>query len=132
MATPGFNSLTSAPSVPSLVGTEPVEFLGRVSNISATDPLCFVKQKQKTVEVFLLFLFTNIPSSVQRTQNEIHSNKGCHAVLTTIKQGNQHAVVNRNPKHNQTKTTIYFSFRHVYVLTKSIPACRSQGVWDEE
>ena len=51
-ATPGFNSLIPAPSVPSLVSTELVELLCRASNVSTTDPYCFVKQKQDTVEVF--------------------------------------------------------------------------------
>ena len=58
-ATPGFNSLISAPSVPSLISTEPVELLCMASNISATDRFCFVKQEQETVEVFLQLLFTN-------------------------------------------------------------------------
>ena len=44
-ATPGFNSLIPAPSVRPLVRIEPVELLGRASNISTTDPFCFVKQK---------------------------------------------------------------------------------------
>ena len=44
-AAPGFNSLIPAPSVPSLISTEPVELLYRASNISSTDPFCFVKQK---------------------------------------------------------------------------------------
>ena len=52
---PRFNSLIPAPSVPSLISTEPVELLCRVSNISFTDPLCLVKQKQETVEDFLQF-----------------------------------------------------------------------------
>ena len=67
---PGFNSLISAPSVPSLISTEPVELLCRASNISSTNPFCFVKQKQETVEAFLQFLFTNMQSSAQRTQNK--------------------------------------------------------------
>ena len=41
-AAPGFNSLIPAPSVPSLISTEPVELLCRASNISSTDPFCFV------------------------------------------------------------------------------------------
>ena len=45
VAAPGFNSLISAPSVPSLISTEPIELLCRISNISSTDPFCFVKQK---------------------------------------------------------------------------------------
>ena len=44
-AAPGFNSLIPAPSVPSLISTEPVEFLCRASTISSTDPFCLVKQK---------------------------------------------------------------------------------------
>ena len=44
-AAPGFNSLIPAPSVPSLISTETVELLCRTSNISSTDPFCFVKQK---------------------------------------------------------------------------------------
>ena len=54
-AASSFNSLIPTPSVPSLIGTEPVELLCRASNISSTDPFCFVKQKQETVEAFLLF-----------------------------------------------------------------------------
>ena len=52
-AAPGFNSLIPAPSVPSLISTEPVEFLCRASNISSMDPFCFVKEKQEAVEAFL-------------------------------------------------------------------------------
>ena len=54
-AAPDFNSLIPAPSVPSLTSTEPVELLCRASNISSTDPFCFVKQKRKqeAVEAFL-------------------------------------------------------------------------------
>ena len=44
-AAPGFNSLIPTPSVPSLISTEPVELLCRTSNITSTDPFCFVKQK---------------------------------------------------------------------------------------
>ena len=55
--TSGFNPLIPAPNVPSLVSTEPVELLCRASNIRTTDPFCFVKQKQETVEVFLLFFY---------------------------------------------------------------------------
>ena len=51
----GLNSLISAPSAPSLISTEPVELLCRASNISYTDPFCFVIQKQETVEAFLQF-----------------------------------------------------------------------------
>ena len=69
-ATPGFNSLILAPSVPSLGSTEPIELLCSASNISTTDSFCFVKQKQGTVEVFLQFLFTNMRSSAQRVRNE--------------------------------------------------------------
>ena len=50
---PGFNFLILAPSAPSLISTEPVELLCRASNISSTDPFCFVKQKQEAVEAFL-------------------------------------------------------------------------------
>ena len=111
-ATPGFNSLISASSIPSLISTEPAELLCRANYISSTDPFCFVKQKQKTVQAFLQFLFTNM----RRTK--IHGDKGCHAALITIKQGNQHAVPNRNPKHNQAETTIHYLFRHVHLLTR--------------
>ena len=44
-AAPGFNSLIPAPSVPSLISTEPVELICGTSNISSTDPFCLVKQK---------------------------------------------------------------------------------------
>ena len=44
-AAPGFISLIPAPSVPLLISTEPVELFCRASNISSTDPFCFVKQK---------------------------------------------------------------------------------------
>ena len=44
-AAQGFNSLIPVPSVPSLISTEPVELLCRASNISSTDPFCFVKKK---------------------------------------------------------------------------------------
>ena len=56
------------------------------------------------------------PPSVRRI--EIHCDKGCHTALITIKQGNQHAVPNRNLKHNQAETTIHYSLRHVHVLTR--------------
>ena len=52
---PGFNSLIPAPSVPSLISTEPVELLCKASNINSTDPFCFVKQKQEAVEALLQF-----------------------------------------------------------------------------
>ena len=80
-ATPGFNSLVPAPSVPSLVSTEPAELLYRASSISTADPFCFVKQQQKTVEAFLQF-FLQIcaaPPSVRRTK--IHGDKGYHTAL---------------------------------------------------
>ena len=54
-AASSFNSLILTPRVPSLIGTESVELFCRASNISSTDPFCFVKQKQETVEAFLLF-----------------------------------------------------------------------------
>ena len=110
-ATPDFNSLVPAPSVPSLISIESVELLCRASNISITNPFCFVKQKQETLEAFSQFLFTNI----RRTK--IHADKGCNTALITIKQGNQHAVPNRNPKHNQAVTKTHYSFRHVHLLT---------------
>ena len=44
-AAPGFNSLIPVPSVLLLISTELVELLCRASNISTTDPFCFVKQK---------------------------------------------------------------------------------------
>ena len=118
--TSGFNPLIPAPNVPSLVSTEPVELLCKASNIRTTDPFCFVKQKQETVEVFLLF-FLQIcaaPSSVRRTK--IHGDKGCPEAIITIKQGNQHAVPNRNPKRNQAETTNLYSFHHVYLLTRIV------------
>ena len=62
-ATPDFNSLIPASSVPSLASTEPVELFCRASNISTTVPFRFIKHKQDTVEIFLLFLFTNMRSS---------------------------------------------------------------------
>ena len=52
-AAPGFNSSIPAPSEPSLISIEPVELLYRASKMSSTDPFCFVKQKQETVEAFL-------------------------------------------------------------------------------
>ena len=67
---PDFYFLIPAPIVPLLVSTETVELFCRASNIGATDPFCFVIQKQQTVEVFLQFLFTNVRSSAQRAQNE--------------------------------------------------------------
>ena len=56
------------------------------------------------------------PPSVRRTK--IHDDKGYHTALITIKQGDQHSGPNRNPKHNQTETKVYYSFRHVDVLTR--------------
>ena len=70
VAAPDSNFLIPAPNVPSLISIEPVELLCRANNISSTDPFCFVKQKQETVEAFLQFLFTNMRSSAQRAQNK--------------------------------------------------------------
>ena len=110
---PDFNSLVPAPSVPSLISIESVELLCRASNISTTNPFCFVKQKQETFEAFLQFLFTNI----RRTK--IHADKGCNTALITIKQENQHAVPNRNPKHNnQAETKIHYSFHLLTIISK--------------
>ena len=64
------SALCPAPSVTSLVCSQPVELFCRASNINITDPICFVKQKQETVEVLSQFLFTNMRSSAQRAQNE--------------------------------------------------------------
>ena len=50
-------------------------------------------------------------------RTKIHGDKGYHTALITIKQGDQHLGPNRNPRHNQAKTKIYYSFRHVDVLT---------------
>ena len=69
-AAPDFNSLISAPSVPSLFTTEPEELPRRASNISCMDSFCFVKQKQETAEAFLEFFFTNMRSSSQRADNK--------------------------------------------------------------
>ena len=57
-AAPGFSSLIPAPSVPSLISTVSVELLCRASNICSRDPLCFVKQKEETVEAFLQFFIS--------------------------------------------------------------------------
>ena len=101
-AAPGFNSLIPAPSVPLFISTEPVELLCRTSNISSTDPFCFVKQKTGSGSSFLAVFYLQIcaaPPSVRRTK--IHDDKGYHTALITIKQGDQHSGPNRNPKHNQ-------------------------------
>ena len=87
-ATPGFNLLISAPSVPSLISTELVELLCRAGNVDTTDLFCFVKQKQKTIEVFQQFLFTNMRSSASVRRTKILGDKGCHTALITIKQEN--------------------------------------------
>ena len=71
VATPGFNSLIPAPSIRSLVSTEPNEFFCRTNNINTVGPFCFAKQKQETVEVFLQLLFTNKRSSAQRARTKI-------------------------------------------------------------
>ena len=101
-AAPGFNSLIPAPSVPSLISTEPVALLCRTSNISSTDSFCFVKQKtgsgRSFLEVFCLQICA-APPSVRRTK--IHGDKSYHTALITIKQGDQHSGPNKNPKHNQ-------------------------------
>ena len=115
--TPHFNSLIPTPSLPSLVCTEPVELLCRISNINTTDPFCFVKKTGNGQSFRATFIckYAQLPS-VRRTKT--HGDKGYHTALITIKQGNQHADPNRNPKRNQADTTIRYSFRHVYVLTK--------------
>ena len=51
-------------------------------------------------------------------RTKIHGDKGYHTALITIKQGDQHSGPNRDPKHNQDKTKIYYLFRHVHVLTR--------------
>ena len=62
-------------------------------------------------------------------KRKFHGNKGCHASLTTIKQGNQHAVPNRNPKHKQIETTIHYSFHLVHILTKNGENIRGQCIY---
>ena len=52
-AAPGLNSLIPAPSVSSLISTEPVELLCRASDISSTDPFSSSNKKQEAVEAFL-------------------------------------------------------------------------------
>ena len=118
-AAPSFNSLIPAPSVPSLISTEPVEWLCRASNISSTDPFCFVKQKTGSRRSFLVVFYLQIcaaPPSGHRMK--IHGNKGYHTALITIKQEDQHSGSNRNPKHNEAETKIHYSFRHGDVLTR--------------
>ena len=86
-AASGFNSLILAPSVPSLISTEPVELLCRTSNISSTDPFCFVKQKTGNGLSFLAVFYLQICAaspSVRKTK--IHGDKGYHTALITIKQ----------------------------------------------
>ena len=51
-------------------------------------------------------------------RTKIRGDKGYHTALITIKQGDQHSGPNRNSKHNQIETKIYYSFRHVDVLTR--------------
>ena len=124
-ATPGFDSDSRAKS---LVSTEPVELFCRASDVSSTVPFCFIiiiilsasSNKNRKRLIFSCSFYLQIcaaPPSVRRTK--IHGDKGCLAVLTTIKQGNQHSGPNRNSKHNQAETTIHFSFCHVHVLTKN-------------
>ena len=102
-----------------LIGTEPVELFCGASIISIADPFDFVKQKQEAVKVFLEFFYRYAQLRPACTQNENSPQKSCLVVLTTIKQGNQNTVPNRNPKHNQVETTTHHSFRHVYALTKN-------------
>ena len=120
VATPGFNSLIPAPSIRSLVSTEPNEFFFAGLTILALWVLSASRNKnRKQWKVscnFYLQISAALPSVRER---KFHGNKGCHAALTTIKKGNQHAIPNRNPKHNQAETTIHYSFRHVFVLTKN-------------
>ena len=118
-AAPGFNSLIPAPSVSSLISTEPVELLCRASNISSTNPFCFVTQKTGSGLSFLAVFCLQIcaaPPSVIRTK--IHGDKCYHTTLITIKHRDQHSGLNRNPKHNQAKTKIHYTFHYVYVLTR--------------
>ena len=49
-------------------------------------------------------------------RTKIRGDKGYHTALITIKQGDQHP--NRNPKHNQIETKIYYSFHQVDALTR--------------
>ena len=121
-AAPGFNSLIPAPSVPvpSLISTEPVELFCRASNISSMDPFCFLKQNTGNGRSFLAVFYLQIcaaPPSVRRTK--IQGDISYHTALITIKQGDQHSGPNRNPKHNQIETKIYYSFLHVDVLTRT-------------
>ena len=68
-ATPGFNSLIPEPSVPSLVGTEPVQLFCRPSNTSL-GILSASSDKNKNGRSFLAIFIYNMRSSAQRAQNE--------------------------------------------------------------
>ena len=118
-AAPDFNSLIPTPSVPLLISSEPVELFCRARNNSSTNSLCFIKQKQETVEVFLQFFIYKYaqlrPACAERIFTAI---KATAQHLITIKHGDQHSSPNRNPKHNQIETKIHYSFRHVDVLTR--------------
>ena len=87
-AAPGFNSLIPAPSVPSLISTEPVELLCRASSISSTDSFCFVNTKTGSgwnfLAVFYLKYVQLLPACAGR---KIYGDKGYHTALITIKQG---------------------------------------------
>ena len=74
-------------------------------------------KNKKRLKLFGNFYLQICAASPSVRRMKIHDNKGCHTALITIKQGNQHSDPNRNWKHNQNETKIYYSFRHVHVLT---------------
>ena len=115
-ATPGFHFLISAPSVPSLISTEPVELLLGLKILVLRILSALSNKNRKRLKLSCNFCFqicAALPACAE------HGDKDWHSALVTIKQGNQHALPNRNPEHNQIETTIHYSFRHVYVLTKN-------------
>ena len=120
VAATGFNSLIPAPSVPSLISTEPVELLCRATVVILALRILSALSNKNRKRLKLSFTFylqiCAAPPSVRRTK--IHGNKGYHTASITIKQGDQHLGPNRNPKHNQAETRIHYSFRHVHVFTR--------------
>ena len=75
-------------------------------------------KKQEAAEAFLQCFIHKyaqlLPACAERKFTAIKAT----TALITIKHGDQHSGPNRNPNHNQIETKIYYSFRHVDVLTR--------------
>ena len=77
-----------------------------VDDLSSLRTLSALPNKSKKLLTLSCNFYSQIYSvSVSVHRTKIYGDKGCHTALKTIKRGNQHAVPNRNPKHNHIETT---------------------------